>query len=200
VVVLAGAEHHPRADGRAGRVRDDLFAVLSAIEFTLPPLRQRREDIAGLAAVFAHEAAARAGRRVLAFTSEAEGLLHEARWPGNVAELRAAIDRACLLAEGDVIGVREVSAALPPGAVPAAAVEDEDDLPLSSVEREHILRALQRAGGNKKVAARVLGVSRRALYRKLERLDLGATISRRPRARAATAARRQAAAAPPSLG
>lgn len=200
VVVIAGAEHHPRADVRVGRFRDDLLAALSATEFALPPLRERREDIAGLAAVLAHEAAAHAGRRVLGFTPAAERLVHEARWPGNVAELRATIERACLLAEGDVIGAREVSAALPPAASPAAALEDEDDLPLSSVEREHILRALQRAGGNKKAAARVLGVSRRALYRKLERLDLGATISRRPRERAASAARRLAAAAPPHLG
>jgi two-component system response regulator HydG len=181
VVVLAGTAHDPRADARAGRIAAPLVAALSAVEFSLPPLRQRHEDMSGLAAVFLRDAAARAGRTIVGLTVEAEALLHEAPWPGNVAQLRAAVERACLLADGELVGAREVAAALPPTEEPEP--DDEESLPLSSVEREHILRALQRAGGNKKAAARVLGVSRRALYRKLERLHLGDTIARRPRER-----------------
>lgn len=186
LVVLAGATHDPRADAQVGRLDPALLSALSDVEFRLPPLRQRREDIAGLAAVFLREAAARAGRTLVGFSVGAEALLHDARWPGNVAQLRAAIDKACLLADGELLGTREIAASLPPAT--AEGDEDDNDLPLSSVEREHILRALQRAGGNKKAAARVLGVSRRALYRKLERLDLGATIARRPRDRQTVAA------------
>lgn len=201
VVVIAGADHHPRADARVGRFSEELLEVLWAVEFTLPPLRQRREDIAGLAAVFLREAAARAGRRVIGLTAEADRLLHDAPWPGNATELRATLERACLLAEGDLLGARDVAAALPPAPPAGSPTEDDGNLPLSSVEREHILRALQRAGGNKKAAARVLGVSRRALYRKLERLDLGGTISRRPRDGApAPAARELAGSGAPALG
>jgi DNA-binding NtrC family response regulator len=181
LVVLVGLAGDARAEARAGGLLPPLAAALSAVQFTLPPLRQRREDIAGLTAVFLREAASRAGRGVSGLTVEAEALLVEARWPGNVAELRASVERACLLAEGDLLGAREVAAALP--SQEAGDEDDEESLPLSSVEREHILRALHRAGGNKKAAARVLGVSRRALYRKLERLDLGGTIARRPRDR-----------------
>lgn len=185
VVVLVGAERHPRAEGRAGRVLPELLDAVAGVTFEVPPLRQRREDIAALAAVFAREASPRAGRAVAGFTSEAEALLHAAPWPGNVADLRATIERACRLADGDLLGAAEIAAALPHTA-PDEAEEDES-LPLSSVEREHILRALQRVGGNKKAAARALGLSRRALYRKLERLDLGATIIRRPQGRRAPA-------------
>lgn len=182
LVVIAGATRHPRADAASGRVADALVEALSEVEFQLPPLRQRREDLAGLAAVFLREAAAQSGRAAAGLTPDAEALLHEAFWPGNLAQLRATIERACLLADAELLGAREVAAALP-AERPAASGEDGDDgsQPLSTVEREHILRALQRAGGNKKAAARVLGVSRRALYRKLERLDLGSTIARRPR-------------------
>jgi DNA-binding NtrC family response regulator len=103
-----------------------------------------------------------------------------------VRELRNVVERACILADGDFITEREVESCIPgapalPPAAPVAAVPSgprDADL-LVTVERDHIQRALARAGGNKKAAAKMLGVSRRALYRRLERLDLGATISRR---------------------
>ena len=99
------------------------------------------------------------------------------------------IERACILADGDFITERELAVSMPDVAASPAraeraaragrwpAVADEDLL--VTVEREHIQRALVRAGGNKKAAARMLGLSRRALYRRLERLDLGDTIMRR---------------------
>ena len=106
-------------------------------------------------------------------------------------ELRNVIERACIMADGDFITERELmvsmpmftyAAARPAGTMQALAPSDEatpsDDL-LATVEREHIQRALVRAHGNKKAAARMLGLSRRALYRRLERLDLGDTIMRR---------------------
>jgi len=100
------------------------------------------------------------------------------------------IERACILADGDFLTEREIGvsmpAAMPSAARPApatlrgtadAAAHETDSL--ASVERDHIQRALAKAGGNKKVAAQMLGLSRRALYRRLERLDLAETISRR---------------------
>jgi DNA-binding NtrC family response regulator len=127
------------------------------------------------------------GKAIRGVTTAAEAMLTAAPWEGNVRELRNVIERACLVADGDFITERELGESMPAPIVRAAGglpghaggVEDEGGQLLSTVEREHILRALQRAGGNKKAAARMLGVSRRALYRRLERLDLGATITRR---------------------
>ena len=98
------------------------------------------------------------------------------------------IERACILADGDFITERELSVSMPSvshvrertaGSTPASALQAQEADLLVNVEREHIQRALARAGGNKKAAAKMLGLSRRALYRRLERLDLGGTITRR---------------------
>lgn len=185
VVVLAGAASDPRRQIKAGRFRQDLLYRLAVVEFRLPPLRERREDISYLVAVFVRDAAARLGKPLTGLTPDAEALLLSAPWHGHVRELQSAVERACLMADGPVVSARDVAGVVPASPLAAAALpeEDSDDgRPLSTVERDHIVRALQRAGGNKKAAARMLGVSRRALYRKLERLELSATISRRRRA------------------
>jgi two-component system response regulator HydG len=188
VCVVATASPDVRGQAAAGRLRHELVDRLAAVELAVPPLRDRREDIPLLVARFVREAATRLHRPIRGFTAAAEGLLMSAPWPGNVRELRSVVERACLLAESGIITDREVATSLPPparllattssvGVVPSFPTDDP--YPLAAVEREHILRALQRAGGNKKAAARMLGVSRRALYRRLERLDLGGTIARR---------------------
>jgi DNA-binding NtrC family response regulator len=103
--------------------------------------------------------------------------------------LRNVLERACILADGDFITERELSVSMPmtpyePAPLTAPEVRDSSESAVSgdllvTVEREHIQRALVRSHGNKKAAARMLGLSRRALYRRLERLDLGDTIMRR---------------------
>jgi DNA-binding NtrC family response regulator len=187
VQVIAATQRDLRADVAAGRFRSDLLYRLNSIELAVPPLRERREDIPYLTASFVRTAAARLGRSIRGVTAEAEALLSSSSWEGNVRELKHVIERTCLLTDGEFISDREVGLCMPPPAPRPAAMAApprsgpvaEEDRPLSTVEREHILRALQRAAGNKKAAARMLGVSRRALYRRLERLDLGSTISRR---------------------
>jgi DNA-binding NtrC family response regulator len=187
--VIAATNRDLPAEADAGRFARDLFYRLNVVEVSLPPLRERREDVPYLTAAFIRECAARLGKPIRGITPAAESLLVSAPWPGNVRELRNVVERSCLLADGGLITDREVATSLPPtarrlaAAAPAAVPQTystDDPHPLAAVEREHILRALQRAGGNKKAAARMLGVSRRALYRRLERLDLGATIARRP--------------------
>jgi DNA-binding NtrC family response regulator len=136
------------------------------------------------------EFAAKLGKPLVGITAAAERALAGAAWLGNVRELRNTIERACILAEGELVTEHEVTGCLAPlagpapasraTAVPPAAAGDGELL--STVERDHIVRALARTGGNKKAAARILGLSRRALYRRLERLDLGETITRRPAA------------------
>lgn len=200
LVVLAGATSDLRSLAQAGRFRQDLLYRLSVVEFRLPPLRERREDIPYLVAVFAKEAAARLGKALTGVAPDAEALLMSAPWHGNVRELQSAVERACLMADGAVVSARDLASVVRP-ANPGQPDPDglgDDGRPLSTVEREHIVRILQRVGGNKKAAARLLGVSRRALYRKLERLDLSTTISRRRVASARRDAARPGFAGPPT--
>lgn len=182
VIVLAGSSRDLRTDVVAGRFRPELLDRLNVVEIVLPPLRDRREDIPYLTSAFVREFAGRLDKPIRGLTTAAEALLVAAPWEGNVRELRNVIERACRLVDADFVTERELSSSMPMAPVRASRAEEsgleERDL-LSTVEREHILRALQRTGGNKKAAARMLGVSRRALYRRLERLDLGTTISRR---------------------
>src|SRR4029453_9429352 len=152
------------------------------VEVKLPPLRERREDIPYLTAAFVRETSERLQKPVAGLTSGAERLLAAGYWEGNVRELRNVIERACILVDGEFISERELAVSMPPAAThagPAASRSSEDDAAgkdlLATVEREHIQRALVRAGGNKKAAAKMLGLSRRALYRRLERLDLSGT-------------------------
>ena len=184
VHVLAATNRDLRAEVAGGRFRSDLYYRLNIVEVRLPPLRDRREDIPYLTAAFVRDTAERLQKGLAGLTPGAERLLGAASWDGNVRELRNVIERACILADGDFITERELAISMPPapyaaprpGGAPASAASD--DL-LVNVEREHIQRALLRANGNKKAAARMLGLSRRALYRRLERLDLGDTIMRR---------------------
>jgi len=186
--VIASTVRDLRQAVAAGRFRSDLFYRLAVIELPLPPLRDRREDIPYLTAAFVRECAAALAKPIKGVTAAAESLLLSAAWDGNVRELRTVVERACLLAEGELVTEREIAQSMPaPGGTLLTGASDDQregdggDQLLATVERAHILRALQRSGGNKKAAARMLGVSRRALYRRLERLDLGATITRRPR-------------------
>ena len=190
VHVIAATNRDLRAETAAGRFRSDLFYRLNIVEVKLPPLRDRREDIPYLTAAFVRETSERLQKPLAGLTPGAERMLGSAAWEGNVRELRNVIERACILTDGDFITEKELAISLPPTAFssvrvvtpsvagPHAAGAAPDDL-LVNVEREHVQRALLRAHGNKKAAARMLGLSRRALYRRLERLDLGDTIMRR---------------------
>ena len=186
VHVIAATNRDLRAEVAAGRFRSDLYYRLNIVEVALPPLRDRHEDIPYLTAAFVRETSDRLQKPLVGLTPGAERVLAMAPWDGNVRELRNVIERACILADGDFITERELSISMPPArqihqSSAAATAQDaaaSADL-LVTVEREHIQRALVRARGNKKAAARMLGLSRRALYRRLERLDLGDTITRR---------------------
>jgi DNA-binding NtrC family response regulator len=192
VHVIAATNRDLRVEVAAGRFRSDLYYRLNVVEIALPPLRERREDIPYLTAAFVRQTSERLQKHVAGLTPGAERLLSAAQWEGNVRELRNVIERACILADDEFISERQLSvtrsaAALVPVAAPLDGVRDAttSDAPapdkdlLVTVERDHIQRALIRAGGNKKAAAKMLGLSRRALYRRLERLDLSSTITRR---------------------
>ncbi len=164
VRVLAATNADPAAEVAAGRFREDLLFRLNTIEIRLPPLRQRAEDIPLLAAHFLARHAARYRAPARRFDDGAMTALLAHPWPGNVRELDHAVERALLLADGET--VRAADLGLRAGA-PDGAPRLED-LTLEEVERVLIQKALARHGGNVTEAARLLGLSRSALYRRLQ--------------------------------
>ncbi len=181
VCVIAATNRDLRTEVAAGRFRSDLFYRLGILEVHIPPLRDRREDIPLLTRAFIAEFAARCQRQVTGVTPTAARLLQYAPWPGNVRELRNVIERACimsdgrLLTEGDLIGVMSVRAGAcspPRSAAGTAGHAAAADSSLSSAQRDQICRVLRDTQGNKAAAATRLGVSRRSLYRWLDRLDI----------------------------
>jgi DNA-binding NtrC family response regulator len=162
----------------AGRFRQDLYYRLNVVEIALPPLRERREDIPHLTAAFVKDCAKRFGKSVTGVSAGAERLLRDAAWSGNIRELRNVLERACILSEGRILSEREVLAALGGGyrATSASMAEevaaDLEEVPAPELDRQTIEQALQQVGGNQSAAARLLGVSRWALYRRLDAFGL----------------------------
>ena len=108
VNVIAATNRDLRAEAAAGRFRADLFYRLSILEMHLVPLRERREDIPYLTAMFVRECAERLKRPIAGVTPAAERLLQQAPWPGNVRELKNVIERACILTDGRILSEREL--------------------------------------------------------------------------------------------
>jgi two-component system response regulator HydG len=181
VSVVAATNRDLRAEVAAGGFRGDLFYRLNVVGVLLPPLRDRREDIPYLTAVFIRDCARRLAKPLTGLTPSAERVLLNARWDGNVRELKNAVERACILTEGTMISERELAgafgleqAALPRGrAALQAARLGPPIAALGDVERDHIVEVLLQVGGNRMAAAKLLGISRRALYRRLERHQIG---------------------------
>ena len=181
VRLIAATNRDLMLDVAAGRFRSDLFYRLNIAEIALPPLRERREDIPYLTATFVRNFSQRFTKPLVGLTPGAERILAGATWDGNVRELRNVIERACILAEGDFVTEADLSGIMgeqrrmmtPRSAETlGSSLPPDYPTPLSEVEREHIVRTLQQVRGNKAVAARLLGISRRAFYRQLERHGL----------------------------
>lgn len=160
---------------KAGTFREDLYFRLRVVEIHLPPLRERKEDIPLLAHRFLQEFARENNKPVRDFTLDAmEALLHYS-WPGNVRELRTAIEHAVVLCRGDRITARDLPASVRGGAMASgtpAGLLTRPNLTLKEVEKELILRALQETGGNRTLAAKKIGISRRTLHRKLRQYQI----------------------------
>lgn len=170
VRVVCATNRDLAAEAGAGRFRADLLYRLNVAQIELPSLRERREDIPYLTAAFIREFSKRFGKSITGTTLTAERLLTDAPWPGNIRQLRNVLERACILADASAITVQDIESTLSASAgstsVPTVAAAGT---PLSSVARDHIQRTISAAGGNKSDAARKLGVSRRTLYRLLEK-------------------------------
>ena len=169
VRVVAATHRDLEAMCTAGTFREDLYYRLDVISLVLPPLRERPEDLGPLVAHLLAKHGERLGHPGLSFGREAWEVLRAHRWPGNVRELENVIERAVVFAEGDTLGLGQLPDALRrPGQPPA----ESDVRSLSDVEREQIARAMRAVKGNKAAAARLLGLDRKTLYRKLELYDL----------------------------
>jgi DNA-binding NtrC family response regulator len=162
---------------KTGSFREDLFFRLRVVEIRLPPLRERPEDIPLLAQTFLRDFARENNKAVNQFTADALDLVLRAPWPGNVRELRTAIEHAVVLCRGDKITARD----LPPSVRQASAADSQSgtrsalarkDLTVKEAEKELIIRALKETDGNRTLAAKKLGISRRNLYRKLRLYQL----------------------------
>ena len=166
VRVLSATNAELPAEVEAGRFRADLLYRLNAIEIHLPPLRDRREDIAPLASFFLSNYSAKYRKQVSAFESSAMRAILEHDWPGNVRELQHAIERAVLLAQGDKIQAGDF------GLRGARTPQRLEELSLEQVESLLIRKAMSRYEGNVSKAANALGLSRSALYRRLDRYGI----------------------------
>ncbi|HLV66421.1 MAG TPA: sigma-54 dependent transcriptional regulator [Polyangiaceae bacterium] len=180
VRVMAATNRDIEADVAAGKFRSDLYYRLNVLRVTLPPLRERREDVPVLAESFVRRFADELGKEITGFTPDAVRALQSYSFPGNVRELENVIERAVALAGGRVIGLGD----LPPelsgmaGAPTPALLELPpegtrlDDI-LSEVERRLILAALERTGGVRTRAAELLGITFRSLRYRLKKHGLG---------------------------
>jgi len=168
-VISATNTDLPRAVAE-GRFREDLLFRLNTVEIHLPSLRERREDVPLLASHFLHRQADQYRKHLTGFEPEAMQALLSYAWPGNVRELEHTIERAVLLAQGTRIAPEDLT--LRDRRAPAGGAATLEDMPLEEVERVLIRKALERHAGNVSHAAEALGLSRSALYRRLQRYGL----------------------------
>jgi two-component system response regulator HydG len=173
------------AEVKAGRFREDLFYRLDVVTVRLPPLRERREDVPLLAAAFLRRLAEAHGRPVTGFTPAAMAALEAAPWPGNARELLHAVERAVILARGPLVnvgdlpeGLRPPSTSGGPGPGTPAALAIPPGTPMDEVERLVIRETLRQTRGDKTLAAQILGIAPRTIYRKLDRDGAGRLVDR----------------------
>jgi two-component system response regulator HydG len=175
VRIVAASNRDLAAEVRAGRFREDLFYRLDVVTVRLPPLRERREDVPLLAAAFLRRFAEQNRRPIAGFTDAALRALDAYPWPGNVRELQHAVERAVVLCRGEAVDAGDLpealrgAAAAGAPAAPAGSLQVPLGTPLEEIERAVIRETLRQTRGDKNLAARLLGVAARTIYRKLDR-------------------------------
>ncbi len=167
VRVLSATNADLHAEAQAQRFRPDLLFRLNTVGIYLPPLRERREDIQLLAAHFLSRYAARYRKQVAGLEKRALEAMLLYHWPGNVRELNHTVERAVLMAQGPQVELADLGLSAPRGAQPSV-----DEMSLESMETLLIRKALARASGNVSHAAEALGLSRGALYRRMEKYGI----------------------------
>jgi len=169
VRIISATNRDLKAAMQQGRFREDLYYRLNVINISLPPLRERREDIPLIASYFLRENLPRSAKQLAGFSPEAMAALSDYDWPGNARELKNAIERAVVLCKGERIELHDLPAKLraaPPAAAPVQS--------LLQSERQIIERVLAECNWNKYQAAKRLGISRSTLYGKMKKFGLAA--------------------------
>ncbi|MFO7905571.1 MAG: sigma-54 dependent transcriptional regulator [Pirellulaceae bacterium] len=175
VRLLAATNRDLEAAVREGEFREDLFFRINVVRIEVPPLRSRGNDILLLAQHFLRQVAERSDKPVKGLSPVAAERLLAYRWPGNVRELRNAMERAVALTRFEEITVEDLPPPIRdyhPARMKRAGILPDELLPLEAVERQYVQQVLDAVGGNKSTAARILGLGRRTLYRKIERWGL----------------------------
>jgi DNA-binding NtrC family response regulator len=175
VRVIAATNRDLGAEIRRGTFREDLFYRLNVVSVDLPPLRERRGDIAPLASFFLRRYAAENGKAIDTFADDALEKLHQYAWPGNVRELENVVERAVVLCDAGDGNARIEKKHLPPTVVPSDERDGPPPIPGSTIaelERYAILKTLEACGGSTSKAATVLGVSPRKIQYKLHEYEL----------------------------
>ena len=173
VCAIAASNRPLGEEVAAGRFRQDLYYRLNVVELALPPLRERRSDIPYLTTAFINEFSGRFSKPLAAVSTGAERLLERAPWRGNIRELRNVLERACVLSDDRILSEHDVLLALggrriaSPTLASAESKPGGSPDPIPALDQQRINQALQQVGGNRSAAARLLGISRRALYRRL---------------------------------
>ncbi|MBC7174579.1 MAG: sigma-54-dependent Fis family transcriptional regulator, partial [Polyangiaceae bacterium] len=166
--IIAATNRPPESLLREGKLRPDLYYRINVVRIEVPALRDRRDDIVPLVDSLLAHASDKHDRPVIGISAKAIKLLLRHSWPGNVRELANVLERAVAMAEHDTILPEDLSL---PGAEsetsPVLGVALEQGLSLEEVERAYVQRVVDAQGGNKAAAARLLGITRRTLYRKL---------------------------------
>jgi two-component system response regulator HydG len=189
VRVVAATNKDLAAEVKAARFREDLFYRLDVVSVRLPPLRDRREDVLLLASAFLRAVAEKLPKRVSGLTPAAATALERYAWPGNVRELQHAMERAVILTRGEVIDLGDLPDAIrsgggapaaAPGGAAAGSIVVPLGTPLEEVERIVIRRTLEQTRGDKNLAAQILGIAARTIYRKLDRDEEGRLVGTDP--------------------
>jgi DNA-binding NtrC family response regulator len=170
--VIAATNCDLHEEVKAGRFREDLLYRLDVFRITLPPLRERGGDIGLLAEHFIVQFSKRFKKKVTRIDPACMAAFEAYNWPGNVRELRNVIQRAVVMSDNSVLDCRDLPERLQPDAMVRPQVTLTIGTPLDRIEREVIRRADMAAHGNRTRAAKLLGISRRALYNKLRKHDL----------------------------
>jgi DNA-binding NtrC family response regulator len=170
--LIAASNRDLENEVKEGRFRQDLFFRLNVVPLSLPPLRERPEDIPLLAAHFATKSAEKHGQPTPELAPELIEVLQEYEWPGNVRELENLVERLVVLSNGPTLGMEFVPEKML-RALPGASVTDESTLEggVAALKRKLIVNALQ-TEGNKVAAARKLGISRSYLHRLINEFDI----------------------------
>ncbi len=171
VRVIAATNRDLRALVREGQFREDLYYRLAVVEISLPALANRREDLPLLERYFIDKFAAEYNKPISGLTRRAQGRMATYPWPGNVRELENVIGNACMMAEGKFIDINDLPERLR-AATRTDTSMDEALFSLEEVQRRHVMRVLERVGGNKARAAEILGVGRATIYQLLSRMRL----------------------------